>query len=301
MAHHITGLVAAAFSPMHADGSINTAIIRPITDRLIDNGVAGLYVCGSTGEGPSLSATERRRVAEAYIEASDRRIPIIVHVGHDSLAEACALAEHAATSGADAIAAVSPCYFKPQSVGGLVAFLAQIARAAPHLDFYYYHVPQLNGNNIDLMELFEKAPSNIPSFKGVKYTALEVHKFQECKALYGDRFQIFFGCDEMLTSGLAGGADAMIGSTYNLVPRLYRKVMDSFLRGDVRTACELQLLSVQMVRVCSRYRCLPAIKAMMKMIGLDCGPNRLPLESLTEQELKTFASEIEALGICDWF
>ncbi|MBN1818402.1 MAG: dihydrodipicolinate synthase family protein, partial [Sedimentisphaerales bacterium] len=203
--------------------------------------------------------------------------------------------------GADAIAAIGPCYFKPQRVDMLIAFLAEIAAAAPETDFYYYHIPQLNGNNFDMMEFLAKAPSAIPAFRGIKYSAMAVHQFQECKEAVGDRYQIFFGCDEMLTSGLAAGADAAIGSTYNLTPRLYRNIMDAFTRGDVQTARTLQSLSVRMVRLCYRYRGLPAIKAMMRLIGLDCGPIRLPLESLTEEEYLHFAQQTKALGLCEWF
>ncbi|MBN1818845.1 MAG: dihydrodipicolinate synthase family protein, partial [Sedimentisphaerales bacterium] len=93
------GLVAAAFSPMKADGSIHTEVISPITERLIAGGIAGVYICGSTGEGPLLSVAERKQVAHAYIEAIDKRIPAIVHVGHDSLAEARLLAQHAVSCG----------------------------------------------------------------------------------------------------------------------------------------------------------------------------------------------------------
>jgi N-acetylneuraminate lyase len=297
----ITGLVAAAFSPMNKDGSINPDIIAPITERLLKSGVAGLYVCGSTGEGPLLSTSERKQVAQHYIQASQKRIPVIVHVGHDSLPEAQSLARHAAETGADAIASVGPCYFKPLTLEILIEFLAQIALAAPKTDFYYYHVPQLSGNQFDMIELFEKAPQSIPTFKGVKYTALTVHEFQECKERFGERFALFFGCDEMLTSGLAGGAQAAIGSTYNLVPRLYRRIIEAFAAGDVETSRSLQSLSVRMVRVFYRYRGLPAIKAMMRLIGLDCGPVRLPLKALSADEFKRFEADIDALALRQWF
>ena len=301
MKHLIKGLIAAAFSPMQANGTINTEIIAPITERLIANGIAGLYICGTTGEGPLLSVAERKQVAQAYINAIDKRIPAIVHVGHDSLPEARLLAQHSAGCGADAIAAIGPSYFKPQRMELLIAFLAEIADAAPNTGFYYYHIPQLNGNNFDAMEFLNKAASAIPTFRGIKFTATAVHQFQECKEAAGDRYQLFFGCDEMLTSGLSAGADAAIGSTYNLVPRLYREIMDAFARSDIQTARRLQLLSVRMISVCYRFRGLPAIKAMMRLVGLDCGPTRLPLESLTEDEYNSFAAEIKALRLSEWF
>lgn len=300
MQSKIKGLIAAAFSPMNTDGSLNPRMIPEITEYLIDHAVEGVYVCGSTGEGPLLSTGERKQMAEAYLQSVQKRIPVIVHVGHDSLVEARSLASHAEQSRADAIAAVGPCYFKAASVDGLIKYLAQIAQAAPATDFYYYHVPILSGNNFDMLEFLQKAASEIPTLKGIKYTALTVHGFQECKEVYGDRFQIFFGCDEMLTSGLAAGADAAIGSTYNFLGRMYRRIMDAFNDGDIKTARQLQYLSVQMVRICYKYRGLPAIKAMMKIAGYDCGPTRLPLEALTAEEFEAFKAEIEAIGIGKW-
>src|SRR5690554_2274667 len=107
----IGGLIAATFTPMKEDGSINLEPIGPIVDQLIEDGVEGLYVCGSTGEGPSLTTEERCRVAAAYTEAAAGRIPVIVQVGHTSLEDARHLAAHARRIGADAISAVAPYYY----------------------------------------------------------------------------------------------------------------------------------------------------------------------------------------------
>ena len=300
MEKRIKGLVAATFSPMNEDGSINTPIIPKITEHLIERSVEGLYLCGSTGEGPLLSVDERKQVTEAYIQATNKRIPVIVHVGHDSLAEAGSLAQHAAASGADAIAAVGPCYFKAASIEALISYLARIAKGAPETDFYYYHVPFLSGNSFGMMEFLEKAPAQIPTLRGIKYSALTVHEFQECKEACGDRFQVFFGCDEMLTSGLAAGADAAIGSTYNFASRLYRQIMDSFNEGDLETARKLQLLSIRMIGICYKYRVHPAFKSVLRLAGLDLGPIRLPHESLTAEEFEHLKSELEATGLCEW-
>ena len=117
----IEGLVAATFSPMNEDGSLNLSRVPGVVEHLIGDGIAGLYVCGSTGEGPLMSSMERRQVAEAYISAVNGRIPVIVQIGHDSLAEARELAQHAQACGADAISAIAPRYFGCDSVDTLVA------------------------------------------------------------------------------------------------------------------------------------------------------------------------------------
>ena len=297
----IKGLIAAAFSPMNADGSVSMRIIPRVTDYLIEHSIDGLYVCGSTGEGPLLSVEERKQIADAYMSAAAGRIPIIVHVGHDSLPEAQSLARHAVSAGADAIAAVGPCYFKATSARQLLAYLAKIAEAAPQLPFYYYHIPQLSGNHINMVEFLEEAADFIPNLKGIKYSALTVFEFQSCRELFDGRYELFFGCDEMLTSGLSAGAVSAIGSTYNFAGRLYRKIMDSFAQGDMDTARKLQSISVQMVRICSAYRGLPAFKAVMKLLGLDCGPVRLPLQALTDEEFKKLSEALKTSGILEWF
>jgi N-acetylneuraminate lyase len=300
MKHRIKGLVAAVFSPMNSDGSINVDLIPKLTEHVIQSGVKGLYTCGSTGEGPLLSKTERMQISEAYIKSANNRIPVFVHVGNDSLPEAQDLAKHAQDIGADAIAAVGPCYFKAQNIDSLIAYAAEIASAAPETDFYYYHIPALSGNDFDMTEFLEKAPSHIPTLKGIKYTSTVVHDFQLCKEKYGDRFQIFFGCDEMLTSGLIAGAEGAIGSTYNFMAPLYIKIIDAFQKGDMQTARKLQNVSIEIIKICIKYGPLPAFKSILKIVGLDCGPTRLPLVKLTEEEFNSLKIELESLGLNQW-
>ena len=144
----LSGLVAATFTPMRPDGSLHLAMVNPIVEHLIHSGVSGLYVCGSTGEGPLMSGDERKATAAAYVEATAGRLPVVVQVGHSSVVESRQLAAHAQQIGADAISAVAPYYFKPDSVGVLVDCLAEIAGGAPDLPFYYYHVPMPDRGDI---------------------------------------------------------------------------------------------------------------------------------------------------------
>ena len=165
---HLSGLIAATFTPMRPDGSLNLAMAKPIVDHLIRSGVSGLYVCGSTGEGPLLTTEERKDTAAAYVEAAAGRLPVVVQVGHSSVVEARDLAVHAQQIGADATSAVAPYYFKPNSVAVLVDCLAEIAGGAPKLPFYYYHIPELSGVNANTVELLRHAPTKMPNFAGIK-------------------------------------------------------------------------------------------------------------------------------------
>ena len=158
MEFRLTGLVAATYTPMHGDGSLNLGLVPSIIDYLVNQKISALYVCGSTGEGPSLSTEEREATTAAYVSVAAGRIPVLVQVGHASLTEARRLAAHAKQIGADAISATSPYYFKPDSVEVLVSCLAEITEAAPEVPFYYYHIPRLTGIELNMLDLLRIAP-----------------------------------------------------------------------------------------------------------------------------------------------
>jgi N-acetylneuraminate lyase len=300
MCSHLSGLIAATFTPMRADGSLNLAMAKPIVDHLLASGVSGLYVCGSTGEGPLLTTEERKATAAAYVEAAAGRLPVVVQVGHSSVVEARQLAEHAEQIGADATSAVAPYYFKPTSVEVLVDCLAEIAGGAPELPFYYYHIPELSGVRVDPLELLASVSARVPNFAGIKYTAPTVDEYQALLTAEDGRFCILFGRDEMLLSGLAVGAPGAVGSTYNFAAPLYRRVIAAYERSDVREAQRWQGAAVAMVRVILRYRGQAGLKAMMGILGLDCGPNRLPVVGLNADEVANMRRELAAIGFFDW-
>src|SRR5947209_17091760 len=104
MTLRLTGLVAAPHTPLHADGSLNLAAIECQAQLLLETGVRGAFVCGTTGESHSLTVEERMQVAARWLQVAGGRLPVVVHVGHNCLADARALAAHAQRIGADAIA-----------------------------------------------------------------------------------------------------------------------------------------------------------------------------------------------------
>ena len=300
MKYDISGLVAAAHTPMHRDFSLNLDRIEPQVEHFVRDKLDGLYVCGSNGEGPLLTGQERRAVAQAFVNAAKGRLPIIVQVGHNSLMEARELAAHAADIGADAVSAVPPSYFKVASLDSLLDCLAEIASAAPGLPFFYYHIPQLTGVLFDMVELLRKGGERIPNLAGIKYSTFTIFELQACLDYAGDRFTILFGSDQMLLSALCVGVRGAIGSTYNFAAPLYRRIIQAFEEGNMGEARRLQGLSVQMVRVFSRFPEQPAIKAVMQLVGVDCGPFRLPLQTLTAGEVGALKEDLERIGFFDW-
>src|SRR5688500_6786663 len=217
----IEGLIAAAFTPFHEDGSLNFSMIPALVDKLVNDGLKGIFVCGSNGEGPNMTREERMKCAEEFVKAANRRLLIIVHVGHSSIAESKILAAHAAEIGADAFSSVAAFYFKPVSVENLVHCMADIASAAPELPFYYYHIPHLTGVSMDMIEFLQLAGSLIPNLAGIKYSSPTIHEYQACLNFEQGRFDILYGLDELLLPALSIGAKWALGSTYTFADTLY--------------------------------------------------------------------------------
>jgi N-acetylneuraminate lyase len=300
----ITGIVPAVYTPMHEDGSINFDMIMPIVEFLLHDSVSALYVCGSTGEGPSLSTDERVAVTDAYLEAVADRLPVIVQVGHNSLKQAYRLAKHAQKSGAAAISAVPPTYFKIDSLDVLLNCLGEITSGAPDLPFYYYHIPRLTAVQIDVVEFLRLGAQSLPTLHGVKYSTFTMWEFQGCIDLDDGRFNMLFGSDEMLLSGLVVGAHGAVGSTYNFAAPLYNRIIAAFKRDDIKEARRLQGLSVKMIQPLNKHGSLnsnsPSLKAMMKLVGLDCGPMRLPHIALSPDKVGALRRDMEEIGFFEW-
>jgi N-acetylneuraminate lyase len=295
----IEGLVAASFTPFHPDGSINKEMIPEIVDKLVADGLKGIFVCGSTGEGPNMTTTERMIVAEEFVKAAAKRLLIIIHVGHNSIAEAKMLAAHAADIGADAFSSVAAFYFKPVSVQNLANCIAEIASGAPDLPFYYYHIPHLTGVTMDMIEFLQLASPLIPNLAGIKYTASSIHEFQACLNYENGKFDVLFGSDELLLPALAVGAKGAIGSTYSFAAPVYQQTINYFNNGDIEASQKNHFYMVKIISLLLKYPSIPAQKAMLKMLGWDLGPSRLPLVTLSKNSYDKFYNELHSLSFLE--
>lgn len=295
----IEGLVAATFTPFQSNGDVAFDSIGPMVDFLVQQGLSGLYVLGSTGEGLSLTEQERCDVASRFVEAAAARIPVIVQVGSESLRQARRLAAHAEQVGADAISAVSPVYFKPDSVSTLVASMAEVAAGAPSLPFYYYHIPAVTGVSASIADFLNAARDAIPNFAGVKFTSPAIHEYQAAVEVGGDDLETLWGVDEMLLSGLVAGGRGAVGSTYNYAAPVYQRLINAFQRGDMDSARRFQADAQAIVRAFVPYGPRAAQKAIMAMIGYDCGPSRLPITPLEEDRTEALRRDLESIGFFD--
>lgn len=290
-----SGLMAAPFTPFTRNHEPALDIIPKYVDKLIADGVKGIFVCGSTGEGPNMTSEQRMATAAAFKDAAGENLKTFIHVGHSSIAEAQKLAEHAAEIGADAISSVAAFYFKPDSEENLVSCLSEIAKAAPSLPFYYYHIPHLTKIQLDMMSVLGIAEERIPNLRGLKYTATTLYEYQRCLDYGNSKYDVLYGFDEMILSALVVGAGGMVGSTYNFAAPIYISLINDFHSGNIAAAREKMLYLTKVIAVILKFPAVSAQKAIMKRFDLDLGPSLQPLATLDSRQEASLYRELDDL------
>lgn len=297
---NIQGLVAATATPMNQDGTVNLSMIKPQVDFLVKQGIQGIYVLGSTGEGFSLTDAERMEVTEGFVAANQGRMKTFIQVGHNSWQAAAELAAHAESCGVDAISATPPGYFKPESVRGLCDGLQIITSAAANTPFYYYHIPQLSGVSIDICELIRTASKRMRSFVGVKYSdGTALYKLQSMQAAGPDK-EYLAGSDEAYLMSAAQGFKGAVGSTYGYGAPIYQAVSRCVEVGDFEGARVWQQRAILMIDAIFATCGCAGLKAMWEMVGVDCGPVRTPIAQASPEQTKALRKQLEQIGFFDW-
>lgn len=297
----IIGLIDAPFTPFYANGGVNLEPIPAYAAMLQKNGMKGVFINGSSGEGYMLTEEERMRLAEAWVDAA-KALPsefkVIVHVGSCCVRNSCMLAEHAQKIGAWGIGAMAPPFPKIGRIEELVKYCEEIAAGAPELPFYYYHIPAFNGAFLPMVKLLEAVDGRILNFAGIKYTFESIYEYNQCRLYAGGKFDMLHGQDETILPSLAmGGAQGGIGGTTNYNGVNLVGIIDAWNEGDLEKARELQNFSQEVINVICHFRGnIVGGKRIMKLIGLDLGPNRTPFQNLTQEEEDAMRAELEAIN-----
>ena len=292
MIQKLRGLVAAPFTPLDHEGELNLDQVSALVDLYINNNVGAAFICGSTGEGVSLTHVEKIRVIEQWGQDKKEVLKTIFMVGGTCVKEMQELAILSQENHMDGISMLSPYYFKPKTVADLVSFCKEVADAAPDLPFYYYHIPGLTGGYFSMLEFLQQADGVIHNLAGIKFSAPDLLDFQACKAYLNGKYNLLWGIDEALLSGLAAGADGAVGSTYNYAAPLFNQIIRYFENGDFEKSAENQNRAVAMVQLLIKYGGIGAGKAFMKLIDVDCGWFRAPIQPISEQALKALKAEL---------
>ena len=291
-------LIHAPFTPFHPKGDVKLEPSGAYAAMLHKNGLKGVFINGSSGEGYMLTTEERMQLAEHWLSVVPAGFKVIVHVGSCCLRESRRLAEHAQAHGAWGIGSMAPPFPHIGRIEELVKYCEEIASAAPELPFYYYHIPAFNGVYLPMLELLKAVDGRIPNFAGIKYTFESLYEYNQCRLYKDGKYDMLHGQDETILPSLAqGGAQGGIGGTTNYNGRELVGIIEAWSRGDLATAREKQNFSQEVINVICRYRGnIVGGKRIMKLIGLDLGPNRIPFRNMTDEEELNMKAELEAIG-----
>lgn len=271
MTRPLSGMYAALMTGLADDGSFSPERQRKLNDYVLLQGLTGLYVGGSSGESGLLDVEEL--LAQQAIVAEDAGdTTLIAHVGAPNLRDSMRLARNAARLGYHGLSALPP-HSYPFTDAEILAYYHDL-QAATDLPLIVYEVPVRTGRPIPMETLIEIL--GLPNVAGLKFTSNDMFKLSMLRRACPDS-TLFFGFDEIYLSGAVLGADGGIGTTYNLLGRLYVALDRAIRTGNLTEAQNLQDISARFVEVLLATGVLPGMKAAFRAIGIDPGPTRTPM------------------------
>lgn len=289
----MTGMIAAALSPVTKTESYDYALLKGYVDWLVAMGCDAIFAIGSTGGFPVFSEEERKTLAEGFVRAVDGRIPLCIQVGSDNEARTMALAKHAGAAGADCIAAVPPYYYK-YNAECLAAYFGRIAAVNPDLPFYIYNIPMFTGSDIT-PPLLKRLRGEIPNLAGIKDTTQDYPRYVDYCDVMGPDFGTIMGSDAMclaaLQCGGAGGICAM--AAHN--PELMVKMFAAYHAGRLAEAQKLQFLSARMRTLMQSLPFMSSRIEILRLRGVMDSGYRHPFLPMNAQQNKHLADTLRAL------
>lgn len=287
------GIMPALVSPVTEDGKVLVNETEKLVRWQLSQGVNGFYICGSTGEGLLLNPNTRKELLEVVLNAAGGKVPVITHVGAIDLPTTLDLASHAKNAGADAVSSIPPIYFQ-YGEKEVINYYKEVAAAA-EIPLVMYGVGLANTKlTVSLVEELMKVENII----GIKWTYPDYYSMGQLKGINGGNINVINGPDEMLICGLAIGADAGIGTTYNVMPKLFVKLYDAYQNGRVEEAKKLQHAINRVITVLIKYQAIAATKELLCHMGFEVGLCTKPLRRLTAEERRAFLDEVS--GIIDF-
>ena len=293
----ISGLIVAPFTPFDKKGEVDLGPIDAYATMLQRNGLIGVFINGSSGEGYMLTVEERMKIAEKWVSVAPKGFKVIVHVGATCIKDSYQLAKHAQEIGAFGTGAMASPFPKAGRVEELVKYCEEIACGAPSLPFYFYHIPALNGVFLPMLPFLKAADGRIPNLAGIKYTFESLYEYNQCMLYENGKFDMLHGQDETILSALVmGGAKGGISGTGSYIGKSLVGVIDEYNKGNVEGALIHQNFAQEVINVIARFRGnIVAGKRIMKLIGIDLGINRTPFQNVTAEEEAIIKKELEAI------
>jgi N-acetylneuraminate lyase len=283
------GILPAVVTPFDANGRFAAKPFEQLLARVYAAGVHGIYISGTTGEGPLQSAAERKAVIDAAVANSPAGKHVMVHVGASSPTEALDLAAYAARAGAHSISSLPP-------LGGSFNFdeirdYYHALGAESALPLVVYYFPQIAPALATRAQL--TAICELPNVAGFKFTNFDLFTLSLVRR---PGLAAFNGHDEVLAAGLLMGADGGIGSFYNLVPELFVRIYELGRAGQWEQARPIQENINALIAFTLRFPLFPAIKQILEWSGLPCGACLPPRPRLTPQQQSDLRAGLTSIG-----
>lgn len=278
------GIIPAFYACYDDAGKVSPQRTRAFARYLMEKGVKGLYVGGSSGECIYQSVAERKLALECVMSEVKGRLTVIAHVACNNTADSIELAAHAEAQGVDAIAAIPPIYFKLPDYA-IAQYWNDISDAAPNTDFFIYNIPQLAGVALS-KELFATMLEN-PRVAGVKNSSMPTQDIELWKAMGGANRVVFNGPDEQFVAGRVIGADGGIGGTYAAMPELFIRADQYLKAGLLDKAGEVQhsINEIIYALCATKGNMYATIKEVLRRREkIDIGGVRSPLFNLVEAD-----------------
>jgi 4-hydroxy-tetrahydrodipicolinate synthase len=289
----LQGAIAAMVTPLDDAGEALAADrVRELVNWLSAAGLQGLFVAGTTGEGPLLGLDERRRLAEVALEAAAGRLAVAIHVGAATTAEAVALARHAARKGADAVTCVTPWYFAHDEPS-LADHFARVAEAANGTAMYLYTIPSRTGNEIS-PRLIERLIDILPNLRGIKDSTGSERRLHEYLS-FGPRLAVLCGSDPLAASALRSGAAGFVSGPASCLPEAYVALHRAWAAGDEIEMTRWEHWIRQATKEFANGARLDYFKHLLARRGIAAGRTRRPLAWADKSVIDSLLSRMKPL------
>ena len=287
--HKISGLFTAIITPFDAQGRVDLEAFAKLMRFQVAKGVDGIYVCGTTGLAPLLSLEERKSLAEAAIEESGGKIPVVVQVGCADTPSTIKLAKHAETAGAYAVASLTPYYYKPGE-RAIAAHFESVSRAV-ETPLLAYNIPQFTGNNIPPGLVAALARKG--TILGLKDSSRDLLQLQDTIGLVPEGFVVMNGTEEYGLHAIMSGASGLVSGGSSALPEVFRSMITAQRKGDYRSANAAQK-TILKVKDAVRKSPIPAYYEILRARGIDCGRPRAPFLPMEDAEARQMMEDLKS-------
>lgn len=289
-----TGAGVAIVTPFNEDESINYDKLDQLIDYHCNNGTDSIIICGTTGESATMSEKEHMECVKFAIERTKGRLPIIAGTGSNCTRTAIDMSKEAASYGADGLLVVTP-YYNKATQEGLVGHYTAVAKEAK-APIIMYSVASRTGCNIEPATA-ARLIKEVDNIVGIKEASGNISQVAKIMHLTDGKADLYSGNDDQIVPILSLGGKGVISVLSNVAPQETHDICAKFFEGDVKGSLELQLKAIPLIeQLFCEVNPIPVKKAM-KLMGMDCGPLRMPLTELTPQHEESLTKAMTEFGI----